>query len=143
MGVVYGAGSLWQWVHRPGEPGHPPYFLAPQCGWREALGFEGSRYVGMVGRILDGLPTTDMSPDWDSVLNPRGLCAPARLYIAYAENARQLRIANPDILPCRYTAIDPRSGAVIAEGKHQGFTGNRYEAIGPFGDGPYVVIFND
>jgi hypothetical protein len=141
MGVVYGAGSLWQWVHRPDEPGHPPYFLAPHAGWREALDFEGSRYVGLVGRILDGLPTTDMRPDWEAVINPRGLSAPGRLHIIYAENGRELRLADPAALPGHYTAIDPRSGAVLAEGKHQGFAGNGYEVLGPFGDGPCVVIF--
>ena len=62
MGVVYGAGSLWQWRLHPDEAGHEPYFLAPGAGWRVALDFEGSRYVGLVSQILDGLPTTDMAP---------------------------------------------------------------------------------
>lgn len=141
MGVVYGAGSLWQWVHRPGEPGHAPHFLAPGAGWREALDFEGSRYVGLVGRILDGLPTTDMNPDWEAVINPRGLSAPGRLHIVYAENGRRLLLAAPDALPSHYTAIDPRSGAVIAKG--HGFAANEFESLGPFGDGPSVVIFTN
>lgn len=64
MGVVYGAASLWQWRLHPDEPGHSPYFLAPGADWREALGFEGSRYVGLISRILDGLPFTDMVPNW-------------------------------------------------------------------------------
>jgi hypothetical protein len=143
MGVVYGAGSLWQWVHRPDEPGHPTYFLAPNCGWREALDFEGSRYVGLVGRILDGLPTTDMSPDWEAVISPRGLSVPGRLHIVYAENGRGFPLVNPGVLPRRYTVVDLRSGAVIAEGMHHGTTGTGRQVLGPFGDCPYAVIFTD
>ena len=48
MGVVYGAGSLWQWRLHRDEPGHEAYFLAEGAGWREALDFEGSRYVGLM-----------------------------------------------------------------------------------------------
>lgn len=141
MGVVYGAGSLWQWVRYAGEPGHPPYFLAPCSGWREALSFEGSRYVGLIGRILDDLPVTDMRPDWEVVINPRGLTSPGRLHIVYAERGRPLRLADPVALPCHYTAIDPRDGAIIAAGQHQGSSGTGHEVLGPWGDGPCVVIF--
>ncbi len=35
MGVVYGAGSLWQWRLHPDEPGHASYFLADRAGWSE------------------------------------------------------------------------------------------------------------
>src|SRR5262245_20269985 len=58
MGVVYGAAGLWQWRLHGEEPGHAPYFLAEGTGWREALDFAGSTYVGLVRRILAGLPTT-------------------------------------------------------------------------------------
>ena len=70
MGVGYGAASLWQWRLHPDEPGHAAYFLAADAGWREALGFEGSRYVGLVGKILDGLPLADAEPCWDVSTTP-------------------------------------------------------------------------
>ena len=73
MGVVYGAASLWQWRLHPDEPGHSEYFLAPGAGWREALDFEGSTYVGCSAKILAGLPTTDMRPDWTRVISGRAL----------------------------------------------------------------------
>jgi hypothetical protein len=117
MGVVYGAGSLWQWVLHPDEPGQAPQFTAEGAGWREALDFEGSTYVGLVGRILAGLPTTDMLPDWESTLCPRGLSVPGRLHIGYAEHGGPLRIFDGANLPRRYRVIDPRSGAVLDEGK--------------------------
>ena len=52
MGVGYGAASLWQWRLHADEPGHSDGFLGPDAGWREAVDFEGSTYVGLVGRIL-------------------------------------------------------------------------------------------
>ena len=39
----------------PTSPATSP-LSAAGAGWREALAFEGSRYVGLVGKILDGLP---------------------------------------------------------------------------------------
>ncbi|WP_406011013.1 DUF4038 domain-containing protein [Streptomyces sp. NBC_00637] len=119
MGVVYGAGILWQWrLHRE-EPGHEPYFLAPDCGWTEALAFEGSRYVGLVGGILHGLPTTDMCPDWDRAMAARALSAPdGSLYIAYLEHGGPLRLnpASAATFPLSYRVVDPRTGETVSRG---------------------------
>jgi uncharacterized protein DUF4038/uncharacterized protein DUF5060 len=141
MGVVYGAGSLWQWALRPDEPGQEPYFLAPGCGWREALDFEGSRYVGMLGRILDGLPTTDMRPDWESVIAPRGLTVPGELHILYLEGRRRLRVTDAAALPRCYTAIDPRDGTILSQGETGQFQGTRPGTIETPGGGPCVIVF--
>ncbi|MDT0322750.1 apiosidase-like domain-containing protein [Streptomyces millisiae] len=118
MGVVYGAGSLWQWVLRPGEPGHEPFFVAEGAGWREALDFEGSRYVGLVSRILAGLPTTDMAPSWDLTLAPRGLLVPGRLYVSYGEHGGDLRVAPwaGEAIPLPYRVVDPRTGEITGSG---------------------------
>src|SRR5215472_9833703 len=140
MGVVYGAGSMWQWALRPGEPGHEPYFLAPGCGWREALDFEGSRYIGLVGRILDGLPTTDMQPDWESFIAPRGLAVEGELHIVYLEAPRRLQVVEPSKLPGFYTVVDPRSGAVRGYGECPAGQGPRHAVI-DIPEGPSVVIF--
>ncbi|MET7488477.1 DUF4038 domain-containing protein [Streptomyces sp. NPDC005538] len=119
MGVVYGAGSLWQWRLHAEEPGHEPYFLAPGCGWREALDFEGSHYTGLLGRILDDLPTTDMHPDWDRAMASRALSTPdGTLYIAYVEHGGPLRL-NPGTagtFPRSYRVIDPRTGETVSQG---------------------------
>ena len=116
MGVVYGAGSLWQWRLHSQEPGHTPFFLAEGAGWREALDFEGSRYVGLIPRILAGLPFADMQPSWQLTLGPRGLLVPGRLYIAYAEDGAPLMIFFGEQVPRRYRVIDPRTGALVREG---------------------------
>ena len=115
MGVVYGAGSMWQWRLHAHEPGHAPYFLAEGAGWREALDFEGSRYVGLVSRILDGLPLADMEPNWQVTLGRRGLLVPGRLYIGYTEQGGPLMIYGEDV-PRRYRVVDPCSGEVLHEG---------------------------
>ncbi|HWQ15453.1 MAG TPA: DUF4038 domain-containing protein [Roseiflexaceae bacterium] len=116
MGVVYGAGSLWQWRLHPDEPGHAPYFLAEGAGWRQALDFEGARYVGLVARILDGLPFADMAPNWQVTLGRRGLLVAGRLFIGYAEEGGPLMLFG-DQVPLCYRVVDPRTGAVLHEGK--------------------------
>jgi hypothetical protein len=116
MGVVYGAGSLWQWRLHPDEGGHPPFFLAQGAGWREALDFEGSRYVGLVPRIMEGLPFAEMQPSWQLTLSPRGLLVPGRLYLSYREAGGFLRMLDGAQVPRRYRVVDPRSGAVLREG---------------------------
>jgi hypothetical protein len=117
MGVVYGAANIWQWVHRDGEPGHAPYFLAPSGGWREALDCAGSVYVGLVGRILAGLPTTDMAPDWETFIGPRGLRTPGELAIVYQEYGVALPMMQDRDTPRAYRVVDPRTGEVTAEGR--------------------------
>lgn len=115
MGVVYGAGSMWQWRLHANEPGHADFFLAGDAGWREALDFEGSRYVGLVSRILDGLPLTDMEPNWQVTYGRRGLLAPGKLYIGYAEEGGFFPLFGEQV-PRRYRVVDPHTGQVVSQG---------------------------
>nr|WP_221374922.1 DUF4038 domain-containing protein [Actinoplanes polyasparticus] len=137
MGVVYGAANLWQWVQRDGEPGHAPYFLGPLGSWRDALDYEGSTYVGLLGRILAGLPTTDMRPDWETFIGPRGLVVPGELAIVYQEAGGRLPMMQNTGTLSAYRIVDPRSGAVRATGRLE--PGEALEAD-PAGR-PRVVIF--
>jgi hypothetical protein len=121
MGVVYGAASMWQWRLHRDEGGHAAYFLAPEAGWREALEFEGSQYVGLVNRILDGLPTTDMQPDVESFISPRALGVPGRLQIVYSEFGGLITARSADA-PVMYRIVDPRSGELIGEGRRDAGT---------------------
>ena len=136
MGVFYGAGSLGQWSLRADEPGQASYFLAPGAGWREALDFEGSNYVGLVSRILDGLPTTDMAPDWQVCLGRRGLHIPHVLFIGYQEQGGPLIIMAGEQVPLPYRVIDPRAGTIIK----QGIRTSANEWIPDEGGGPRVYI---
>ena len=135
MGVVYGAGSLWQWRLHPNEPGHSPYFLAEGAGWREALAFEGSSYVGMLAKILDGLPIADIKPNWQVTLGRRGLLDPGKLFICYSEEGGPLMIFS-DQVPLPYRVIDPRSGAILFEGKRV----TDRDIIPDEGSGPRIYI---
>jgi hypothetical protein len=116
MGVVYGAGSLWQWLLHPDEPGQSDYFTAPGAGWREAIGFEGSSYVGLVPKILAGLPTTDMAPDWTGAITGRALSVPGELFVVYRDNGGPVMIFD-ETIPLGYRIVDPRDGSVVATGK--------------------------
>jgi hypothetical protein len=117
MGVAYGAAGLWQWRLHPDEPGHGEYFLAPGAGWREALQFEGSRYVGLVGKILEDLPIADARPCWDVSTNTRGLLDPGVLYLGYAEHGGPWVFLDAQgRVPSRYWLIDPRDGHVLGAG---------------------------
>jgi hypothetical protein len=138
MGVVYGAANLWQWKHHPDEPGHSPYFLAASGSWRDALDYPGSTYVGLAGRILDGLPTTDMAPDWTTFLTPRGLRVPGRLQITYQEHGGPLNLMREDDLPIRYRVVDPHSGRTV----HTGERVPGQPIADPHG-GARIVIFCD
>ncbi len=138
MGVVYGAGSLWQWRLHPDEPGHAPYFLAEGMGWREALAFEGSRYVGLVTQILDGLPLTDMEPNWQVTLGRRGLLVPGKLFIGYSEEGGPLMLFG-DQAPRRYRVIDLRTGSVLREGTRASVGGS----IPDEGGGPLLCVCCD
>jgi hypothetical protein len=114
MGVGYGAASLWQWRLHATEPGHSDYFIGPDAGWREALDFEGSTYVGLVGRILRELPFGGMAPDWTSSLGGRGLSVPGELVLLYREGGRMVMLTDPD-LPPHLTVIDPRTGETVEQ----------------------------
>jgi hypothetical protein len=140
MGVAYGAGSLWQWRIHADEPGHEDFFLAPDAGWREALAFQGSRYVGLVGQILAGLPTTDLEPCWDVSLGTRGLLDPGRLYVGYAEHGGRTMFLDADgRVPDRYWLIDPRSGSLVDHGERPGNGG----VIDDSGGAPRVLLCYD
>ncbi|SEG92199.1 protein of unknown function [Nonomuraea solani] len=138
MGVVYGAANIWQWRLHEDEPGQAPYFLAPSGGWRESLDFEGSTYVGLLGKILDGLPTTGMEPDWQSFISPRSLRVPGRLHIVYQENGGPLPPARDERVPKRYRVVDPRTGLTRAQGLRE-----PGQPIPDDHEGPRVVIFSD
>lgn len=138
MGVVYGAGSLWQWKLRPDEPGHQEWCHAPGAGWREALEFEGSRYVGVAARLLDGLPFADMAPNWDYTIARRGLAVPDRLLVVYQEDGGGFGVVS-DRVPHRYRVFDPRTGEQVGAGEWAPGRGHVPVDTGA----PRVVIFSE
>jgi hypothetical protein len=114
MGVGYGAASLWQWRLHAGEPGHSDDFLCPDAGWREALDFEGSTYVGLVGRIFRHLPFGEMTANWTSALGSRGLSVPGAMVLLYRDGAKAVKLMERDLPRC-LAVLDPRTGEVIEQ----------------------------
>jgi len=96
--------------------------MAPGASWREALDFEGSSYVGLLRRILDCVPTTDMAPDWQTCLATRGLLSPGRLFLAYSEHGGPLQFSPDagDTVPLPYRVVDPRTGKTVTSGVRTG-----------------------
>ncbi|TVR48450.1 MAG: DUF4038 domain-containing protein [Puniceicoccaceae bacterium] len=138
MGLVYGAGSLWQWKLHPGEPDHADWCTAPGAGWREALDFEGARYPGIATRIFDGLPFADLEPNWDFTLGNRGLAIPDRLFVLYLPKGGHATITSTKV-PRRYRIYDPTTGEETAAGE-LGPSG--WEALDAGGQGrPRVLVF--
>ncbi|WDQ17981.1 apiosidase-like domain-containing protein [Rhodopirellula sp. P2] len=115
MGVVYGAGSLWQWRLDANEPGHANWCTAPGAGWREALDFEGSKYPGIAAKIFEGLPLANMEPNWDCTYGRRGLLVPGKLFVLYLPEGGNSAILCQDV-PRSYRVYDPKTGKVMAEG---------------------------
>ncbi len=139
MGVVYGAGSLWQWKLHPDESGQSDFFSAPGAGWREALDFEGSRYIGLIPKILEGLPFADMAPNWQVTLGRRGLLVPGKLFICYTHEGGP-HVIFGDAVPRRYRVVDPRTGDVLSAGERPASSG-RWLLEGEQSREPRVLAF--
>jgi hypothetical protein len=107
IGVVYGAGGLWQWKLVPDEPGWPAWADAPGRSWRDAMQQPGSRYASLVGHALAGYDITDMTtlPDID----PQAVGRPGELYVVYLPEGGSVRLTGVPVgLPSRW--FDPRRG---------------------------------
>lgn len=59
MGVVYGAGGLWQWKLSDGEPGWPAWADGPS--WKRALTLPGRTFVGYLAKALAGFDFIDVA----------------------------------------------------------------------------------
>lgn len=140
MGVVYGAGSLWQWRLSADEPGHADWCTAPGASWREALDFEGSTYPGIIAKLFDGLPLAEMEPNWTATYGRRGLLVPGKLFVLYLADGGSTGILSSDV-PRDYRIYDPRTGELTGQGRlASGGTANIDSGAE---QEPRVVIFTD
>jgi hypothetical protein len=115
MGVVYGAGSLWQWKLHKDEPGHAPWCEAEGCGWREALDFEGSNYVGALARVFKDQPFAEMAPNWDCSYGAIALLAPDKFLLVYRPEGGGFNMILENV-PKTYTVFDAKTGNVLQSG---------------------------
>ncbi len=120
MGVVYGAATLWQWKISATEEGWPAWTDQP-TSWKEAMQMEGSIYVGLIGKILGGLPLADIEKRWDLADGTPLLAREGELYISYLNEGGEITIEHlPQSL--NYTWIDPKTGNPKQFGKVTGTT---------------------
>ena len=139
MGVVYGAGSLWQWrIDR--DEAHEAWACAAGADWRDALGFEGSRYVGAISRILAGIDLQGMVPDTTHSVGRAALYRPGCL-IVYLSEGGWVRASRHDEVPPTYRVFDATTGDVTAVGTITIENGRALPI--ETGAGPRVVIFSD
>ena len=138
LGLVYGAGSLWQWRLHANEPDHADWCTAPGAGWREALDFEGSRYPGIAARIFDGLPFAGMEPNWTCTYGRRGLLVPGKLFVLYLPAGGGSAITSRDV-PRAYRVFDPRTGQVVRQGRLPDDVPAQFDSGSR--DAPRVLVF--
>lgn len=140
MGVVYGAGSLWNWILYPGEPGYKSWTVAAGAGWREALDFDGSTYVGNVGKILREYDTNGAEPSLRIAPSRRSLWNPGKLLVVYLGNGTKPWFPYWNILPENYRIYDPMTAEVIREGK---MNRDSWDNVGLLEGKPSILILYD
>lgn len=107
MGVVYGAGAVWNWKLFPDEPGWPKWANSPGVSWREGIEQPGAWLVGHVGRALAGyhfLDATKLPEIGAQAIGRRG-----EFYCVYFPEGGEVTLSGlTRALP--YEWFDPRTG---------------------------------
>jgi hypothetical protein len=134
MGVVYGAGGLWNWKFRAEEPGWPDWANS-NVSWKEAVQLPGSVYVGYLGKVLNGLDINDIEKHLELAGGELCLVKPGKLYIVYLPDGGEVRIEN---LPSEFSLkwFDPKKGEFVSELTGQGSDSVFYSPV----QGPSVLI---
>lgn len=140
MGLVYGAASLWNWRLSATEPGHPDWCTAPDCGWREALDFEGAIYPGIAAGILNQYDVKGMRPDWSCTYGRRGLLIPDKLFVLYLPRGGSTAIISSDV-PRSFRVYDPMTGSLIKSGELDSKRTAKVDC--GIADKPMVVVFSN
>ncbi|MDQ8205590.1 DUF4038 domain-containing protein [Pelagicoccus sp. SDUM812003] len=124
MGVVYGAGGLWNWKLAADEEGWPQW-ADTAASWKDALAFEGSRYVGYISKAFEGMPFTDMAPRPDLADGQNLLAVPEQFYLSYLPEGGSIAIQDlPTSLHPRW--FDPQNGQFVDRPAEQ--TNGRFAA---------------
>lgn len=115
MGVVYGAGGLWQWKVSADEVGWPEWANS-EVSWKEALDLEGSRYVGYLATALEGMSFTDMEKRPDLAGGKPCLALVGQFYVSYLNEGGKITLSELTTdLPYRW--FNPKTGAFLEEAK--------------------------
>ncbi len=115
MGVVYGAGGLWNWKLQPNEQGWEAWANS-NVSWNEAIDLPGARYVGYLGKAMEGLDLTDVEKFPGLAEGNLCLAKPGKLFIVYLPEGGRVKIKE---LPEQgiYKWFDPVNGKFISDGE--------------------------
>jgi len=136
MGIVYGAGGLWNWKLTPDEPGFDDWCNSNVSG-REAIELPGSSYAGYLGKALKGLDITDIEKHPELADGKLCLAKPGKLYIVYLPEGGNVKISQLSG-SLKYQWFDPRKGEFVYESITQ--AGN--QIFNPGTDSPMVLIIH-
>ncbi len=117
MGVVYGAGGLWNWKLTADEPGWPEWANS-DVSWEEAIELPGAMYVGYLGRALRDLDLNDIAKHPELAEGNLCLAKPGELFIIYLPEGGSVMV-NQIPENGTYTWFDPQGGKFVSEGKLQ------------------------
>lgn len=138
MGVVYGAGGVWNWQLYNDEEGWPVRrkgILPSPKTWKEALDYRGSSYVGYLGKALSGFPVTDIEKRPDLAGGKLCLAKPGKFYIIYLPNGGEVSLSEltPGMI---YRWFNPVTGEFVSDGK----TGSQIQTFNSGTHSPMVLI---
>jgi hypothetical protein len=137
MGVVYGAGGLWQWKLTKDEPGWPAWANS-EVAWSDAILLPGSQYVGYLSRAFRGFDTTDMEKHPELANGQPLLAKPGSFYASYLPEGGELTVQGlPAGIPYRW--FNPQTGAFEAEAKA---AGGAVTFVAP-GKEPWVLLVGE
>lgn len=87
--------------------------------WKQALAFDGSRYVGLVSRVFAGRNFADMQPNQTFTHGLRGLVVPGQFFLVYLEEPADdfgFSVLSADV-PEYYQVWNLLGGTVVASGR--------------------------
>lgn len=112
MGVVYGAGGLWNWKLFKDE--YWPDWANSTVSWNEAIQLPGANYVGYLGKALEGLAIADIEKHPELAGGALCLAKPGELYIVYLPEGGSCELlALSDQMICRW--FNPVSGEFVSK----------------------------
>jgi len=114
MGVVYGAGGLWNWKLFIDEPGWPDWANS-SVSWKEAIQLPGAYYLGYLGKAIEGLDITDIEKHPELAGGKLCLAKPGVTYIVYLPEGGELTISDLSE-NLKYRWYNPDKGEFYDEG---------------------------
>lgn len=114
MGVVYGAGSLWNWKLFANEPGWAEWANS-DISWKDALQLPGANYVGYLTKALRDLNMADIEKHPELAGGNLCLAHPGELYLVYLPEGGDVVLTGlPKDLTFRW--FNPVVGEFFAQG---------------------------